>query len=302
MTDAVDEAVAAAGGGAVERKVRPGAGQRNDVWLVDSAEAGALVVRFLADGRRREMEVELLRRAAAAGVPVAEVLWTAADPVPVMVQRRLRGRRLADAVPTDALCASVAATLRTIHAIPIGGGFGNLGPGLRGEDERLSHWFTARVRAEAAPVLDLLTTDDRRLVDEGMHALDAGEALLDVQPSGLAHGDVQPFNVLVDGERVTGVLDWEAAKAGPIAFDFGWWDWFSAAWATPWTTEGLLEHYDRDHLLDRDELVMVRRLVVLRVWLRELIAAAANGDEPRAGAARRGLRGSSRGGGFVDHR
>ena len=289
-SDAVDEAVAAAGGGALLRKVRPGAGERNDVWLVDSAEAGALVVRFLADGRRREMEVELLGRAAAAGVPVAEVLWTAADPVPVMVQRRLRGERLADAVATDALCASVAATLRAIHAIPIGGGFGNLGPDLRGEDDRLSHWFTGRVRLEAERVVDALGPDDRRLVEENLAVLEGATPVLDGHRSGLAHGDVQPFNVLVEGDRVSGVLDWEAAKAGPPAFDFGWWDWFSGAWATPWPTERLLEHYDRDHLLDRDELAMLRRLVVLRVWLRELIAAGATGDERRADAARRGLR------------
>lgn len=289
MDDAVADAVAAAGGGAVLRRSRPGAGERNDVWLVDSRSAGPLVVRFLADPRRREMEVEVLARAGSAGVPVPEVLWTAAAPHPVVVQRQLRGEALADAEPTEALCRSVAETLRTIHGIPIAGGFGNLGAGLRGEDERLADWFTERVRVEADAVADRLSADDRELVEEALAVLDEAAPLLDAQPSGLAHGDVQPFNILVDGDRVTGVLDWEAAKSGPPAFDFGWWDWFSASWSTPWRTDVMLEHYDPDRRLDREELDELRRLVVTRVWLRELIAAASKLDEPRADAARRGL-------------
>jgi aminoglycoside phosphotransferase (APT) family kinase protein len=291
MTDAVDEAVRAAGGGDVLRKVPAPAGERNDVWLVDSASAGPLVVRFLADGRRREMEVALLQRVAASGVPVAEVLWSAADPVPVMVQRHLRGELLADVEPTDALCRSVAEVLRSIHETPIGGGHGNLDPDLRGEDDRLSTWFTARVEVEAGATRAHLSPPDAALVDDHLARLRGAARLLDAQPSGLAHGDVQPFNVLVEGDRVTGVVDWEAAKAGPPAFDFGWWDWFSAARSTPWPTDLLLVHYDPEHRLDRDELAHLRRLVVTRVWLRELLTAASRRDEARADAARRGLAG-----------
>ena len=289
MTDEVEEAVRAAGGGAVVRKFRPGGGERNDVWLVDAAQAGPLVVRFLADGRRHAMEVALLARAAAAGVPVPEVLWASAAPRPVMVQRHLRGEQLADVEPTDELCRSVAGTLRAIHAIPVAGGFGNLDGDLRGEDARLSTWFIERVEREADAVSTNLSAEDGRLVEDVLGRLHAARLLLDAQPSGLAHGDVQPFNLLVDGGRVTGVLDWEAAKAGPPAFDLGWWDWFSTSWSTPWPTEAMLEHYDPDGRLDREELDEVLRLVVTRVWLRELLAGAGKGDEPRAAAARRGL-------------
>lgn len=289
VPDDVDEVVAAAGCGAVVRRIRPGAGQRNDVWLVETTTGGAVAVRFLADGRRREMEVALLERAAAAGVPVAEVLWSAADPHPVLVQRRLEGNRLADVAASDGLCASVADSLRAIHAVPVGGGFGNLGSDLRGEDECLSDWFTRRVEREADAAVGTCSADDGLLLDEGLALLQAAEALLDSQPSGLAHGDVQPFNLLVAGDRVTGVLDWEAAKAGPPAFDLGWWDWFSVGWSTPWPTELMLDRYDPDHRLHRDELAELRRLVVLRVWLRELIAATTKGEEARAAAARRGL-------------
>lgn len=287
--DPLDEAVAAAGAGRILSRARPGAGRRNDVWLVDSSAAGAVVVRFLADDGRREMEVALLAQAAAAGVPVAEVLWTAGEPRPVIVQRRLPGVLLTDAEPSEGLCRSVAGVLRLIHDLPVDGGFGNLGPDLRGEDGRLSAWFTGRVEREAESVRPAMAPDDAARVDEALARLTSCAGLLDSLPHGLAHGDFQPSNLLVAGDRVSGVLDWEAAKAGPPAFDFGWWDWFGASFSNPWPTDRLLAHYDPDGRIDRAELAVVRRLVVGRVWLRELLAAHRNGDEGRAGAARRGL-------------
>lgn len=286
----VDEAVAAAGAGRVLGRERTRTGRRNEVWLVESSDAGAVVVRFLADGGRREMEVALLARAAAAGVPVAEVLWTAADPRPVIVQRRLPGLLLTDVEPSDGLCRSVAETFRAVHGVPVDGGFGNLGADLRGEEGRLSTWFTGRVEQEADPARSTMPSDDGARVDEALRLLGTSAGLLDALPRGLAHGDLQPSNLLVEGDRVSGVLDWEAAKAGPPGFDFGWWDWFGGAFSTPWSTDRLLPHYDPDGRIDRAELAVVRRLVVCRVWLRELLAAHRNGDEARAGAARRGLR------------
>lgn len=287
--DPVDEAVAAAGAGRVVGRERALAGRRNDVWLVESSAAGALVVRFLVGDGRREMEVAVLARAAAGGVPVGEVLWTSADPQPIIVQRRLPGVLLTEVEPSDALCRSVAETFRAIHDLPVDGGFGNLGSDLRGEDGRLSTWFTGRVEQEVVAVRSTLPDEDGALVDESLALLVASEALLDSLPGGLAHGDLQPSNLLVEGDRVSGVLDWEAAKAGPPGFDFGWWDWFGAAFSTPWPTDRLLQHYDPEGRVDRAQLADVRRLVVGRVWLRELLAAHRNGVEARAGAARRGL-------------
>ena len=225
--------LARAGLGPIVSSQRAAAGRRNRVWLVSTPSVD-VAVRFLADGRRLDMERRVLEVVATHGIPVAEVLWAEHEPAPVLVQRRLPGRMLAEVEPTDETCRSLAETLRAIHAVPVRGGFGNLTADLTGEAERLSTWFAGT----------------------GHHDL------LDRQRPGLVHGDIQPTNVLVgeDG-RVSGVLDWEAAKSGPPAFDFGWWDWYSARYGTCWTTEQLLEHYgevpDGTHEL--------RRLVVRRI-------------------------------------
>jgi aminoglycoside phosphotransferase (APT) family kinase protein len=247
--------LAAAGlddGGRLERA---GAGRRNEVWVTDE-----VVVRLLGDPLRLAMEVALLGRVAAAGtVPVAEVVWARPDPPAAMVQRRLPGHRLADVADApDELRADVVRVLRAIHDVDVtAGGAGNLGPDLAGEEPTFGAWFVDRVRAEAGAAS--LTAHERRLAERALGVLDRARPRLDGQPSGLVHGDFQPTNLLVDGRRVTGVLDWEAAKAGPPWLDLGWWDWWRAVVGAPWP---LAPHGERGDL---------RRLVRLRIELRELL-------------------------------
>ena len=260
--DEVAEVLRRAGLGAVVSSVRAGAGERNRVWLVSTSGGPDVVVRFLADDRRLLMEQRLLGVAAAHGLPVAEVLWAEATPTPVVVQRRLPGRMLSEvAAPTDVSLDSLADVLRAVHSLPTAGGFGNLDADLRGEAGDLATWFIDDVRAEVEALPSPAPSELHAAVAE----LEWARPLLDRQAPGLVHGDVQPTNLLIgDDGLVTGLLDWEAAKSGPPAFDFGWWDWFSRARGTPWPTERLLERYG-DVPDDTDEL---RRLVVLRVETR----------------------------------
>jgi aminoglycoside phosphotransferase (APT) family kinase protein len=287
--DRVHEAVADAGVGSVVRLERAGAGRRNDAWFVRTADGAEVVVRFLKDDAKREMEVAVIGLAARHGLPVGEVLWSEGGDRPVMIQRRLPGVRLSDvATVPDGLCADVAATMRSIHRIAIPHGFGNLTAELNGSMATLSGWFVDPLVADVADAPP--DGEDARLLRRAIDVLgDAGD-LLDRQRPALAHGDLQPDNLLVTAGRVSGLIDWEAAKSGPPALDFGWWDWCSSRWPTPWPTDALLDHYDPDHDLDRTELTELRRLVVCRVWARELAWALANGQDERAAVARAGLR------------
>lgn len=279
-------AVGSAGLALVGEPARAGDGRRNDVWFAPTDD-GEVVVRLLADDRRLVMEQRVLDVAADAGIPVAGCRWASADPFPVMVQGRLSGRPLTEVEPSTALLADLARILRLVHGVAVSGGFGNLDAELRGATLELSVWFVDRVREEAAHVR--LGSDDFALVDAAVARMAAGSAVLDRQRPGLVHGDVQPTNILVEDDRVTGLLDWEAAKSGPPALDFGWWDWWSTAFETPWSTDELLDAYDPDGGLDRVEVAEVRQLVQLRVWARELLAAARGDDRERTRSARRGI-------------
>jgi aminoglycoside phosphotransferase (APT) family kinase protein len=81
------------------------------------------------------------------------------------------------------------------------------------------------------PLHDEVTRCDR-IVEKAPEPawLDAAQlvraALLDRSPPspayGLVHGDYQPGNVLYEGGRLTGIIDWELASIGSPLLDVGW--------------------------------------------------------------------------------
>lgn len=55
--------------------------------------------------------------------------------------------------------------------------------------------------------------------------LDAAPGLFVGRPVVLAHGDFAPVNVLTDGAKVTGLLDFEAVRLADPLLDAAWWAW-----------------------------------------------------------------------------
>ena len=68
------------------------------------------------------------------------------------------------------------------------------------------------------------------------HYLDAVPSLFAGRPVVLAHGDFAPVNVLTDGEKVTGLLDFEAVRLADPQFDAAWW-----AWSVSFSSPGVLQ-------------------------------------------------------------
>jgi aminoglycoside phosphotransferase (APT) family kinase protein len=82
----------------------------------------------------------------------------------------------------------------------------------------------------------------------------------------IAHGDYRMGNMVIDGERITGVLDWELAAPGDAASDLTWC--FIAVWELPGLDEALLfERYARhsDTELDAERLQWYRVLGYVRL-------------------------------------
>jgi aminoglycoside phosphotransferase (APT) family kinase protein len=61
--------------------------------------------------------------------------------------------------------------------------------------------------------------------------------------AGLVHGDFKANNILVDGDRVTAVLDWELCHVGDPVEDLAW----TLLWTTRWDVVGGL--FDRKEFL-----------------------------------------------------
>src|SRR4051794_12996539 len=156
----------------------------------------------------REPQAPLLRAAKAAGVPVAEVVADGADD-PVLgieytVMDALPGTADAQTILDangEELLDQIAAALAAVHRMPSAEG---PAPDPLAELREMH-----RALGRPHPVFDV-----------AFAALERERPV--TGPEGFVHGDFRMGNLLVDGERLTAVLDWELAHSGDQLEDLGW--------------------------------------------------------------------------------
>lgn len=211
-------------------------GQANEVYGIETDRGVDLILR-LAHRADPKFEVEAASIAAARsrGVPAPEVvavgrLHDESGPAVFILERRLPGEMLADLFQADAgtvaeLLEQLGEILGTIHAVPVQG-FGNLSPDLAGTHLDYASWFIDMFVDNNLPETLEAIADDKQatqLVHQAVASITEHRELLNTMTPALAHGDFSPTNVLVDRNRISGVVDWEAVKGAPQANDFAWW-------------------------------------------------------------------------------
>jgi Ser/Thr protein kinase RdoA (MazF antagonist) len=163
---------------------------------------GNVFLKIDADQTRTDVEVEAM---AMAPIPTPEILWRKP---PVLALAALPGTALGrlgePSTASAAAWAAAGAAARTLHDAPLppwpGWSLDALASHLDGECE----WFVANDVLPADVV-----TRNRRLA----------EAALRSWTPVFIHGDLQVDHVFVDGDEVTGVVDWSEAAPGDALFD-----------------------------------------------------------------------------------
>ncbi len=149
-------------------------------------------------------EARLLRRLAPAlPVPVPRPIRTGKR---WMLLRRLGGSPI-DERAGATLGEELGDFLLALHSFPLDEALA-----LGVHDRRVID--VRRYRRDVLPLLDA----DERAAGERLLAEHARAAF---EPA-LAHADLGPAHILVDGDRITGVLDWTDACAGDPAIDLAW--------------------------------------------------------------------------------
>jgi len=184
------------------------AAERRDLILQRTRPGGTV-------GSSMEVEDALLAAAEAAGVPVPATVVGAADagvlgsgritaavagealgPRLVRAERSAEGRR--------ALATQMGEALAAIHAIPV-----DAHPDLPRRD----------VLEQARTGLDLLG-EARPAFELGLRWLHDHRP--PATPDAVVHGDFRVGNLLVEGDELTAVLDWEISHRGDPLEDLGW--------------------------------------------------------------------------------
>ena len=163
---------------------------------------GDVFLKIDSDQARTDVEVEAM---AMAPVPTPEILWRRP---PVLALAALPGTALGrlgePSTASPAAWAAAGAAVRTLHDAPL--------PPRRG---RSADEFAAHLDRECAWLIanDVLPTDlvtrNRRLAET---------ALRPWTPV-FIHGDLQVAHMFVDGDTITGVIDWSEAAQGDALFD-----------------------------------------------------------------------------------
>jgi aminoglycoside phosphotransferase len=163
---------------------------------------GDVFLKIDADQTRTDIEVEAMARAP---IPTPKVLWRKP---PVLALVALPGTRLGHlgepSAASPAAWVAAGAAVRNLHDAPLppwsGPSLDAIGAELDGECE----WLVANRVLPTAVV-----TRNRQV---------AGAALRPWTPV-FTHGDLQVDHVFVDGDEVTGVLDWSEASQGDALHD-----------------------------------------------------------------------------------
>lgn len=196
-----------------------GAVQHN--WRIDLRVGGApksYVLRAgpeipLPESLPKADEFEILKRAHAAGIPVAEPIWFCEGETPFFVSRLCGGdaRRegLIGRMNNEPLLRDLAAALAGIHRIEPAGHVN--ADTTRARVETLKTWAEG-VAQTSQPIADGLA--------DGLAWLRAHTPHDDTNT--LVHRDYRTGNFLVEEGRLVAVLDWEFAGWGDPHEDIGW--------------------------------------------------------------------------------
>jgi aminoglycoside phosphotransferase (APT) family kinase protein len=163
---------------------------------------GEVFLKIDVDQTRTDVEVEAMTMAP---VPTPEVLWRKP---PVLALAALPGTALGrlgePSTASSAAWAAAGAAVRALHAAPLPEWSG------RSLEEKASSLDSECTWLLANHVLPAdLVTRNRQVA----------EAALQPWTPVFMHGDLQIAHVFVDGDQVTGVLDWSEAGQGDAMYD-----------------------------------------------------------------------------------
>ena len=163
---------------------------------------GDLFLKIDTDQARTDVEVEAM---AMAPVPTPEILWRR-PPVLALgaVPGRALGRLEEPSTASPAAWAAAGAAIRTLHDAP-----------LPPQPGRSLEELAARLADEC----DWLVDNAVLPVDVVARNRRVAETVLRPWTPVFIHGDLQITHVFVDGDEVTGIIDWSEASQGDGLYD-----------------------------------------------------------------------------------
>jgi aminoglycoside phosphotransferase (APT) family kinase protein len=167
-----------------------------------TVRVGEVFLKIDADQARTDVELKAMARAP---IPTPEILWRAP---PVLALAVLRGKPLGrlgePSTASSTAWVAAGAAVRMLHDAPLPPWPGRCHDDIASELDRECGWLVTNGVLAAE-----LVAGNRRVAEA---------ALRSCTPV-FTHGDLQISHVFVEGDEVTGVLDWSEACPGDALYD-----------------------------------------------------------------------------------
>lgn len=231
------------------------AGQMHEVYDVTVSDGKSVIVRISHnESPRFDIEKWALDTVRELGVPapdylLLETVETDDKPLTICIEPKLPGVPLqdikdevkADWKRAEKIACDAGQILSRIHTVKTQG-IGKMNQ--PGQGKSLTAEEYARKRAEKSAPYILENNQDKwigpDIINRAAQIMQDNQNLLR-EPFSLLHGDYSPLHLLVDEDRITGVLDMENVSSGDPVMEFAYWD----SWGNnlPFSTELLLKNY-----------------------------------------------------------
>ncbi|MEU9497657.1 aminoglycoside phosphotransferase family protein [Streptomyces sp. NPDC048196] len=166
---------------------------------------GDVFLKVNADQTRIDVEIEAM---ALAPVPTPQVLWRKPPVLAIAaVPGKALGRLGEPSTASPAAWAAAGAAIRKLHDAPLPARTGRAGRDL---DE---------LAAELDGECELLVANGLLPADLVTRNRQVAEAALRPWTPAFTHGDLQIAHVFVDGDEITGIIDWSEAGQGDALYD-----------------------------------------------------------------------------------
>ncbi|MEU4170397.1 phosphotransferase [Streptomyces sp. NPDC026665] len=166
---------------------------------------GDVFLKVDADQARIDVEVEVM---ALAPVPTPEILWRKPPVLAIAaVPGTTLGRLGGPSTGSPAAWAAAGAAIRKLHEAPLPARHGRAGRSIDELAAELDDECASLVTNGVLPA-DLVTRNRQ-----------VAEAALRPWTPAFTHGDLQIAHVFVDGDEVTGIIDWSEAGQGDALYD-----------------------------------------------------------------------------------
>lgn len=283
--DVLNQVVEEISGSPIAKKKRVLKGEANEVYEIRTKDGGDVFARIERKGPGFLQEKWAIEQCKKIDIPVPEILGIrrlslASEHLTICVQRKIGGDTLERGkINVDELGEAVlrkiinqaGTLLAKIHTIPTQG-FDRIddqgvGEFKSFEDMMMDKETDGEKYAELAKRIGL----DHDEIDQAFRILTEHQNLYEEAKSCLNHGDFGPKHIMVDEDKITGILDWGEAQGNSPVYDIAKWEYWYGDWIpTEWLKEGYTDKSIFDENFDLlSRLIYLRTSLILIYWYDE---------------------------------